>query len=124
MPALGLLTLLALGTAIGAVGIVLTMLVTNPAAIGPLGVTLWFVVVFAVMASSLSLVLYGIKTYFHVHATRQQRLRYSLRQGTLVAGWISGMLALGSLGGLGWRDVILLGLAAVIIESYVRFRWP
>ncbi|MBW4061428.1 hypothetical protein HJC99_02560 [Candidatus Saccharibacteria bacterium] len=100
------------------------MLATNPAAIGPVGVTVWFVLLLSVFASVLTLAMYAVKAYFHLHATRQQRLRYSLRQGLLVAGWVSGLLALASLGQLGVRDVILLGLAAVIVELYVRFRWP
>ena len=124
MPAVGLLTILGLWSGLGLAVVLAVMLLTNPAAVGPSGVTVWFVVLLSVIATTATLVLFGIKSYFHVHATRAQRLRYAWRQGLLVAGWGTGLLALASLGQLGWRDVILLGLAVIIVELYVRFRWP
>lgn len=102
----------------------LSLVVTSPAKIGPVGVTLWFVLVLSVLVSGMTLALYGLKTYFRVHNARPPRLRYAWRQGLLIGGWATGLLALSSLGQLGWRDVILLGIATVIIELYVRFRWP
>ena len=124
MPRLGTITWLGVGGAAGAVVLVVALVATNPAVIGPVGVTLWFVLLLGVLTASLTLMLYGLKSYFNVHGSRQARLRYSLRQGLLIGGWATGQLALASLGQLGWRDVILLGLTAIIIELYVRFRWP
>src|SRR6266567_2125853 len=96
---------------------------TNPTAIGPVGVTIWFVVLFANMAALTTLALYTAKTFMHVHATGVTRLRYSGRQGVLLSGWGTGLLALSSLRQLGLLDAILLGLLLVIVEIYVRFRW-
>ena len=42
----------------------------------------------------------------------------------LVGAWIVGMLSLSSLRQLGPLDAILLGILLVIVEVYVRFRWP
>ena len=92
--------------------------------IGPLGVTLWFVVLFLTLTSLLALVFFAAKSYLRLHATGASRLRYSWRQGMLVGAWIVGMLSLSSLRQLGALDAILLGILLVIIEVYVRFRWP
>jgi hypothetical protein len=92
--------------------------------LGPVGVTIWFVVAFASLASVLTLGLYAAKSYLHLHSTSAGRLRYSWRQGALIAAWVIGVLSLSSLRQLGLLDAILLGILLVIIEVYVRFRWP
>jgi hypothetical protein len=124
VPAIGLLALLGLWSAVGGVVLLTTMFVTTPAAVGPVGVTIWFILLFSFISSASTLLLYFIKLYFKLHATKQQRLRYAWRQGLLLSGWVAGLLALSSLGQLGLRDAILLGLATIIVELYVRFRWP
>jgi hypothetical protein len=106
------------------VALVLSLVFTNPIAIGPLGVTLWFVVLFLTLASMITLALYTMKTFLHLHTSGAARLRYSWRQGLLVGGWAAGLLSLSSLHQLGVLDVILLALLLVIVEVYVRFRWP
>jgi hypothetical protein len=103
---------------------VLSLFLTNPAGISPLGVTVWFVVLYSSLASILTLGLYTAKTFLHVHTAAVNRMRYSWRQGLLVGGWITGMIALSSLRQLGALDAILLALLLVIVEVYVRFRWP
>ncbi len=111
-----------------AAGVGLTLIVslfaTNPAAIGPVGVTLWFVAVLTEAAAAATLALYLGKSYFHLHATQAHRLRYSWRQGWLLGGWATALLALNSLQQLGIKDAILLGLLLAIVEVYVRLRWP
>lgn len=111
-----------------AAGVGLTLIVslfaTNPAAIGPVGVTLWFVAVLTEAAAASTLALYLVKSYLHLHATQANRLRYSWRQGWLVGGWATALLALNSLQQLGIKDAILLGLLLAIVEVYVRLRWP
>jgi hypothetical protein len=102
----------------------LSVTVTNPETIGPVGVTLWFVVLFTCLASIASLLLYTAKTFLHVHAAAPNRFRYSWRQGLLIGGWITGLLALSTLRQLGALDAILLALLLLIVEGYVRFRWP
>ena len=124
MTVLGWLSLLIVWSLVSVVGLVLSVLFSSPQAIGPLGVTVWFVVFFLALASVATLILYTVKTFLHLHATSASRLRYSWRQGLLIGGWASGMLALSSLRQLGVLDAILLALLLVIVEVYVRFRWP
>ncbi len=106
------------------VALIASLIFTTPVAIGPVGVTIWFVVLLTEAAAAATLALYGIKTYLHLHATEALRLRYSWRQGWLIGGWAAGLLALNSLQQLGIKDAILLGLLLSIVEVYVRLRWP
>lgn len=124
MGLMGWLGLLITGGSIGLALIVLSMVFLSPTDLGPVGVTFWFVILLITLACGLSLALYGLKTYLALHASARQRLRYSLRQGWLVAAGITMVLALSSLRQLGWLDAILLGLILGIIEVYVRLRWP
>jgi hypothetical protein len=121
---LGYLILLIGWSLVSVTGLVLSLIFTNPLEIGPAGVTVWFVILFFTMASLVALGLYTAKTFLHLHATGLSRLRYSWRQGLLIGGWIAGMLALSSLHQLGALDAILLALLLVIVEVYVRLRWP
>jgi hypothetical protein len=105
-------------------GLVLSLLLTNPQSVGPAGVTLWFVVLFLSLAAITALALYTAKTFLHLHTTGVSRLRYSWRQGLLIGGCVAGMVALSSLRQLSALDAILLGLLLVIVEVYVRLRWP
>ena len=124
MSSIGLLALLGLWSGVGGIILLTTMFVTTPTAVGPVGVTIWFLVLLSFLASVMTLFLYFIKLYFKLHATKQQRVRYAWLQGLLGSGWVAGLLALSSLGQLGLRDAILIGLATIIVELYVRFRWP
>jgi hypothetical protein len=81
-------------------------------------------VLFLALAAILTLAIYTAKTFLRLHITSAGRLRYSWRQGLLASGWLTGMLALSSLRQLGLLDAILLALLLVIVEVYVRFRWP
>jgi len=121
---LGWLTMLIVWAVVSAIGLILSLILTNPLAIGPFGVTIWFVVLFLSLTSIFSLLLYGAKWFLHVHAAGVARLRYSWRQGLLIAGWLTGLLALSSLRQIGVLDAILLALFLVIVEVYVRLRWP
>jgi hypothetical protein len=120
----GWISLLVAWGLVSAVGLAASLAYTNPSAIGPAGVTLWFVVLFASLSSWFSVGLYLSKRFMHLHATGVSRLRYSWRQGLLLSGWGTGLLALSSLRQLSILDAILLGLLLVIVEVYVRFRWP
>ncbi len=125
MPTLGYLTILMIWGAGSTVLLVLSLLLTNPLAIGPVGVTIWFVLLLGCLSALVTLALYGVKTFLHVHdGAAVSRLRYSWRQGLLIGGWATGVLALGSLHQFNIRDAILLGLLLAIVEVYVRFRWP
>jgi hypothetical protein len=124
MTVLGWLIVLIIWAVVSVATLVLSLVFTNPAEIGPAGVTVWFVVLFASLASLACLGLYTAKTFLHIHGAAISRLRYSWRQGLLIGGWISGVIALSSLRQLGALDGILLGILLVIVEVYVRFRWP
>jgi hypothetical protein len=121
---LRLLSLLIFWVLLASTGLILSLMKTNPLAIGPLGVTLWFVILFWDVAALIALALFAAKSFMHVHAAAPSRLRYSWRQGLLVGGWVTGLLALSSLHQLGVLDAILLALLLGIVEVYVRFRWP
>ena len=118
------LTALIVWSGIGLVGLILSLTITNPVMIGPVGVTLWFVWMFLGVASMVCLGLYALKSFLRLHSTNVGRLRYSWRQGLLVAAWVVGLLALSSLRQLGLLDAILLGILLIIVEVYMRFRWP
>lgn len=124
MTVTGWLVVLIVWSLVAVAGLVLSLIMTNPLTIGPLGVTLWFVTLFLAMASLVTLGLYAAKSYLRLHSTGAARLRYSWRQGLLVGGWLVGLLCLSSLRQLGLLDAILLGILLVIVEVYVRFRWP
>jgi hypothetical protein len=121
---LGWLSVLIIWSVVATCGLALSLLLTNPAMIGPLGVTVWFVVLFLALSGIFCLALYSAKTFLHLHGVGTSRLRYSWRQGLLLGGWVSGLLALSSLHQLSGLDAILLALLLVIVEVYVRFRWP
>ena len=101
-----------------------SLLVTNPSSIGPLGVTLWFIALLTAAAGALTLGLYGTKTYLHLHSTGIQRLRYSWRQGLLFGGWLTIILAMSSLRQFNLRDALLLALILGVAELYMRLRRP
>lgn len=124
MSSLGRLSFIIITGAASIALLLIAVLLTNPLAIGPVGVTAWFIILFVALSCVATLALYLVKTYFHWHENSASRLRYSSRQGLLIGGWASGVLALSSLRQLGLRDAILLGLLLGIIEVYVRFRWP
>lgn len=118
------LLILMVWSGIAGTGLVLSVLFTNPVTIGPIGVTLWFVILFTGFGAAFSLAFYMAKTFLHLHVANVNRLRYAGRQGLLVSAWVTGLLALSSLRQLSLLDAILLALFLVIVEIYVRFRWP
>jgi hypothetical protein len=107
----------------GTVLILLSLFVTNPAKLGPIGVTLWFVVLLSVLSAIFSLALYFAKIFLKVHENHSTRLKFSMRQGLLMACWVTPLLALSSLGQYSLKDAILLGLLLLIIELFVRLRY-
>ena len=122
--ALGRLSLLLMWAVVGTTVLGLSMLLTSPLVIGPVGVTIWFVVFLLTLATDLALLLYVVKGFLHIHDSPVSRLRYSWRQGLLLSFGLTGLLALSSLQQFSIRDAILLGLLLLIAEIYVRFRWP
>lgn len=105
-----------------AILIVASLLLTNPVAIGPQGVTAWFLFLLIDLTGWLTLLLYGAKRYLHLYTSAVERWRSSLRQGILVASLAVLLAALSSLQQLTWRDALLLVALALLIELYARLR--
>lgn len=124
MTILGYLSLLIGWSLVSLVALFASLVLTNPLEVGPAGVTVWFVLLFSFLSTLIALALYSSKTFLHLHATGASRLRYSWRQSLLLSGWATGLLALSSLHQLGVLDGILLALLLLIVEVYVRLRWP
>lgn len=117
-----ILSAIALTSAMSLVGVVGALLATNPTAVGPVGVTLWFVGVLIALQTSLTLGLYLIN--FHKHQTQGpiRRLSVVWRQALLAALGLTIFLALSSLRQLGPRDVVLISAVLVLVEFYFRNR--
>lgn len=124
MQALGLLSFLIIWALLSTVLVVLSVLLTNPLTLGPLGVTVWFLVFFSGLACVLALALNAAKSFMKVQPNSVQRLKNSWRQGLLISAWLTVVLGLSSLRQLAARDVILLGIFLGIIEVFMRLRQP
>ncbi len=124
MPAIGYIGALLGWSALTGALLLASLLLTSPTMVGPFGVTAWFLLLLAFLTPALTLAIYGLKTFLNVHSSGRSRLRYSERQGFLLAGWITFSLALASLQQFSLKDGILLALMLLIVEVYVRFRWP
>jgi hypothetical protein len=116
-------------SAITVVGVVASIIVvgalfvTNPATIGPLGVTLWFVALLVALQTVLTVVLYTIKGARTPDISRQgNKLTNSARQALLIALGLTVFLALSSLKQLALRDVLIISAVLVVVEFYFRTR--
>lgn len=98
------------------------MILTNPSQIGPVGVTLWFLVLFIALSSVMITLLQLIKARMNLHDTPYRRLLFSSRQGALIGGAVTIFAALSSLRQLSGKDVILVVILFALIEFYLRSR--
>jgi hypothetical protein len=103
-------------------GVLAVIFMTSPARLGALGVTAWFIALFGALSGSLTLVLYLIKSKAGKFDSRRTQLLYALRQGVLIGGGMTVLLALSSLRQLDLRDVILITILLALIEFYFRTR--
>lgn len=94
----------------------LVALIASPTAIGPIGVTGWFLVLLVGLASAWSLVFYLLARFATKSAPDS---RAAWRRGLFVGGYITVLLALSSLQQLNVRDALLLGLLLGLIEFYL-----
>ena len=124
MPTVGYISLLVGWSLVSGLLVLAGLLLASPAVLGPFGVTAWFLLLLAFLTPALTLVLYVVKAFLQIHSSMRSRLRYSQRQGFLSAAWVVCALALSSLRQFGLKDGVLLALLLLIIEVYVRFRWP
>jgi hypothetical protein len=109
-------------TLIASVVVVATLFITNPASIGPVGVTLWFLALLAALTGGLSLVLFWFKRLVRSHHTESRQLQVAARQATLIALGLVIFLALSSLRQLSLGDVVLVALLLGLSEFYLRAR--
>jgi hypothetical protein len=122
LQALGFLSFLIITALSSVVLLLLSLLLTNPLTLGPVGVTVWFLILFIGLACLVALGLNLAKSFLKIQLNPSQRLKASWRQGLLIAGWLTIVLGLSSLRQLALRDVILLGIFLGIIEVFVRLR--
>lgn len=109
-------------TVISGIAVVVCVIATNPLRIGPLGVTLWFVALLGLIQGLVALGLIEAKKRLLPTLGEHKRVTSSWRQGLLIGGDATMLLALSSLRQLGWRDVILLTGLLALIEFYLRAR--
>ena len=106
---------------------ILTMRATTPLAIGPLGVTAWFILILVGLSClcagaaymSAALLPHSSK---RPSPTARRRVVDSVRRGLLVGGYLGILLALSSLQQLNVRDAILLVLLFGLVEFYTVAR--
>ena len=103
----------------------LSMIMTNPTALGPTGVTLWFVGFWVVLSSCLALIKFELVARFGKETTKLNRHKMivgSVRHGALIGGGLTVLLALSSLQQLDIRDVGLVAILLLLIEFFARAR--
>ena len=100
----------------------LAVVAVTPLAIGPVGVTGWFVALFVGLSALIAIPAFLVERKLRPQAKQAQLRASSLRRGVLVGGYITVLLALSSLQQLGPRDAILLAVLLVLIEFYMVAR--
>lgn len=102
---------------------VLAMRATTPLVLGPIGVTVWFIVILAGLFGIITALAYGVALKLQPAIKSSGRRAFDAsRRGLLVAGYLTVVLALSSLRQLNLRDVLLLGLLLVLVEFYTVAR--
>lgn len=103
--------------------VVLAMIFTSPVSIGPIGVTVWFLLLLCAIASLLAGALFWYKLRSpRIQNTEDKLLQHSWRQGWLIGGALVALLALSSLRQLTGRDAgIILGIM-LLLEIFLRSR--
>lgn len=103
-------------------GVVAAVAWTSPARLGAYGVTAWFIALMGALSGAISLALYFVKSRAGHFDSRRTQLVYAWRQGVLLGGGITVLLALSSLRQLDLRDVVLISILLALIEFYSRTR--
>ena len=94
------------------------MFITTPESIGPVGVTLWFLLVFVALATLIMVVALGMPRK-KVSDIAKPKLINAIRAALVPAGALTVLLGMSSLGSLGLVDVLLVLSVAGIIELYL-----
>ena len=100
--------------------LIISVFTASPDDLGPYGITIWFVVLFASLSGLLAVFLYWYKKLAKRQLNPRQRLLESVRQGILMSIFLISLLALNSLKQLSLRDVVLISLLLVLVEFYMR----
>lgn len=98
--------------------VVSLMLLTTPAALGPAGVTLWFLLVYTAIASLIMLLILGVSRQKVADISRAKFVN-AVKAAVVPAGAITILLGMSSLGSLGMTDLLLVFGVAGIIELYL-----
>ena len=118
-----LLTITVLVFAITLALIISSFVLTNPTALGPGGVTFWFIGFMFMSTALITLVIYQLQKNRPKYAENKTSCYFrSLRSGLILGVSLTVLLALSSLRSLSWRDIILLVLLVVLVELYFRTR--
>lgn len=94
------------------------MFLTTPAALGPAGVTLWFLLVYAAIASLIMLLILGVSRQ-KVADISKAKFVGAIKAAVVPAGAVTILLGMSSLGSLGMTDLLLVLGAGAIIELYL-----
>lgn len=94
------------------------LFLTNPNAIGPTGVTFWFILVLAALTSFL-MILSLLRSARRGAQSDNASLVRAFRTSVVPAGALVILLGMSSLGTLGVTDVALIVGASAIIELYL-----
>lgn len=98
---------------------ILAMVAVSPSTIGPIGVTLWFLMLLAALSSFAALVSYLVA---NTASKNQASKPAAWRRGFFIGGYITILLALSSLQQLNFRDAVLLALLLMLAEFYMVMR--
>jgi hypothetical protein len=101
---------------------VLVVIATTPLAIGPTGVTLWFLSLIIALSCWVSLISFGLEKRLSEKVKNKELVRNAWRRGLFAGGYITVLLALSSLKQLNVRDAVLFSLLILLIEFYMVMR--
>lgn len=123
MTAKGYSSLILFFGVMAALALVLSLIFTNPASIGPIGVTVWFLIFLAGAACLSASLLFWLKQRSpRIQNTPERLFENSWRQGWLIGGSIIALLALSSLRQLTLKDAGIMAAIAVLLEIFLRSR--
>ena len=109
--------------AVGSLSLVLlAATVTTPLALGPVGVTGWFILLGSGLSAAVALAAYTLGQKFQPKQTSRKAVTVAIRRGSFIGGYITVNLSLSSLQQLNMRNILLLFLLLVLTEFYLVAR--
>jgi len=98
------------------------MISTSPAAIGPLGATLWFLVALVSLSAFGAALARQTARWLPGKKQTEGLSKVATRRGVMLGGYATILLALSSLRQLNLRDALLLAVLIVLVEFYLVAR--